>query len=209
MLDPGATHGLGAEIPGLIFAYRFREGAAERLDARAAARALHEPGTWLWLHLALADPGARDFIAGAAIPERARALLLSADEHLRLEPIVDGVAGVFADFLREVEGESRALGRLRFALTETLVISGRRDALGGIARTLQAIDEGRRFPHAVALLETIVDHFADAVAQVAEELADKLDAIEDRVLDEQPSDERLSSRPSSSCRQRLSSASSG
>ena len=65
MLDPGVTHGLAAEIPGLVFAYRFREGAAEQLDNVEAARALHEPGTWLWLHLSLSEQGARDFIAQA------------------------------------------------------------------------------------------------------------------------------------------------
>ena len=195
MLDPGATRGLAADIPGLVFAYRFREGAAERLDAGEVARALHEPGTWLWLHFSLAEQGARDFIAQASIPERARALLLSDDEHLRLEPITGGVAGVFADFLRDLDGESRGIGRLRFALTDTLVVSGRRSALGGISRTLKALDEGARFPHAVALLEAIVEHFADATASVAEELADTLDAIEDRVLDERTSDERLSLGP--------------
>ena len=173
MLDPGASRGLAADIPGLVFAYRFREGAAERLDAGDVTRALHEPGTWLWLHFSLAEQGARDFIAQAAIPERARLLLLSDDDHLRLEPIEGGVAGVFADFLRDFDGESRSIGRLRFALTDTLVISGRRSALGGISRTLKALDEGARFPHAVALLETIVDHFADATASVAEELAER------------------------------------
>ena len=195
MLDPGVTHGLAAEIPGLVFAYRFREGAAEKLDNVEVARALHEPGTWLWLHLSLSEQGARDFIAQASIPERARALLLSDDDHLRLEPIAGGVAGVFADFLRDMDGETRGIGRLRFALTDTLVISGRWSALGGISRTLKALDEGARFPHAVALLEAIVDHFADATASVAEDLADQLDAIEDRVLEERTSDERRSLGP--------------
>ena len=183
------------DIPGLSFAYRFRDGEAERLDGPAAARALHEPGGWLWLHVILTAPGAREFVGEAPIPERARAILLSDDDHLRLEPVAGGVAGVFADFLRDMTEDTRAIGRLRFALTDTLVISGRRDALGAIARTLDAIGEGCRFPHAVALLETIVGHFADAVAQVAEELADTLDAIEDRVLDSQPSDERRSLLP--------------
>jgi zinc transporter len=195
MLDPGVTHGLAAEIPGLVFAYRFREGTAEKLDNFEAARALHEPGTWLWLHFSLSEQGARDFIAQASIPERARALLLSDDDHLRLEPIAGGVAGVFADFLRDMDGETRGIGRLRFALTDTLVVSGRWSALGGISRTLKALDEGARFPHAVALLEAIVDHFADATASVAEDLADQLDAIEDRVLDERTSDERRSLGP--------------
>ena len=158
---PTSTRSAEAGVPGLTFAYRFREdGTAERLDGVAAARALHEPGGWLWLHLDLTQPGASAFVQDlAGIPERGRAILLSGDDHLRLEPLAGGVAGVFADFLREVEDEKAALGRLRFVLTDTLVVSGRREALGGIARTLDAIGAGQRFPHAVALLETIVGSF--------------------------------------------------
>ena len=129
---PDSTKATATEVPGLTFAYRFREGAAERLHAAEAAHALHEPGGWLWLHLGLAEPGASDFIAHLdAIPERGRAILLSDDDHLRLEPVEGGVAGVFADFLREIEREGETFGRLRFVLTDTLVVSGRRDALGG------------------------------------------------------------------------------
>lgn len=196
MLNPDPAGPVTTSIPGLTFAYRFRDGAAERLGGADALRALHEPGGWVWLHLGLAEPGARDFIAQLdAVPERGRSILLSADEHLRLEPVAGGVAGVFADFLREAEGEGQTFGRLRFVLTDTLVVSGRRDALGGVARTLDAIDAGQRFPHAVALLESIVGHFADAVGQMTEELAETLNAIEDRVLDQQPSDERRSLAP--------------
>jgi Mg2+ and Co2+ transporter CorA len=177
-------------FPGLTFAYRFRDGVAERIAPLDVSRALAEPGGWLWLHLALADPAARIWIEQEApIPDRARAILLSEDDHLLLEPIAGGVAGVFADMLRECAGESHDLGRLRFALTGELVISGRRDALGAIARTLQSIDAGKRFPDAVALLEAIVEHFADTVATVVEELADTLDLIEDHLIDNKVHDE--------------------
>jgi zinc transporter len=196
MLDPDSTLTADADCRCLSFAYRFRDGEAEALDGPAALKALHEPGGWLWLHIAMAEPGAQAFVERIdALPERGRAILLSDDDHLRLEPIGSGVAGVFADFLRDVDADARTIGRLRFVITDTLVVSGRRDALGSIARTLSAIEEGRRFPHAIALLEAIVGHFADAVAQVTEELVDTLDTIEDRVLDDQPGDERRSLAP--------------
>ena len=191
MLDLDSHDADGGSFPGLHFAYRFHDGAAERIAPAGLRRALKEPGGWTWLHFSLDDDGVRNWIAQeAAIPDRAKAILLSDDEHLVLEPIVGGIAGVFADLLRDDQDKTRQLGRLRFALTKDLVVSGRRSALGAIARTLEAIDAGKRFPDAVALLETIVGHFADSVAVVAGELADTLDLIEDHVIDDDiPGDE--------------------
>jgi zinc transporter len=180
-----------AESPGLIFAYRVRDGRAEPIDKRDVARALHEPGGWIWLHFALTDPAARAWIEQAApLTPRARTILLSDDEHLVLEPVEGGVAGVFADLLREVEGENRSLGRLRFALTNELVVSGRRDALGAVGRMREAIERGRQCPDAVALLEAIVGHFADAVGGVVEELSETLDQIEEHLIDNAMRDEQ-------------------
>jgi zinc transporter len=178
-------------FPGLSFAYRFRDGSAELLTACDIPAALAEPGGWIWIHLSLADPYARDWIAQTApLPERGRAILLSDDDHQILEPIEGGVAGVFADLLREFAGETRELGRLHFALTDTLVVSGRRAALGAIQRTLDALGKGKKFPDAITLLEEIVSHFADAVAMVAQELSDTLDAIEESLIDDASAGER-------------------
>jgi zinc transporter len=191
MLDQLARSDAKPGISGLSFAFRFREGAAERIEAGNLHQALNEPGGWIWVHPDLTDQSAREWIAREApIPNRGRDILLSEDDHLLLEPVERGVAGVFADLLREYAGESRDLGRLRFVLTGELVVSGRRDALGAIARTLETIDGGKRFPSAMALLEAIVSHFADAVAVVADELNDTLDLIEDRLIDDVVGDER-------------------
>lgn len=179
------------EFPGLSFAYRFRDGQAEPLTARDISAALAEPGGWIWIHLSLTTTYARNWISDVApLPERARAILLSDDDHQLLEPIEGGVAGVFADLLREFAGETRELGRLHFALTDTLVVSGRRAALGAIQRTLDALGKGKKFPDAITLLEEIVSHFADAVAMVAQELSDTLDAIEESLIDDATAGER-------------------
>ncbi len=192
MLDQTATVSAKADpdFPGLSFAYRFRGGQAEALAGRDIAQALAEPGGWIWIHLGLAEARARDWIAqDAPLPERARQILLSDDEHQMLEPIAGGVAGVFADLLRESAGGAPELGRLHFALTDNLVVSGRRAALGAIQRTLDALGRGKRLPDAMALLEEIVSHFADAVGAVAEELSDTLDAIEESLIGDASADE--------------------
>src|SRR3954464_11456249 len=93
MLDQ-VDHCAIGDCPGLIFAYRFRDGRAELLESCDIAAALHEPGGWIWIHLALTDEASRTWIERAApIPPRARAILLSDDDHLLLEPVEDGVAG--------------------------------------------------------------------------------------------------------------------
>jgi zinc transporter len=146
MLHVQAPVKADGDFPGLSFAYRFSDGHAEPLAGRDLSAAIAEPGGWIWVHLALTESAARDWIAHAApLPERAREILLSEDEHQLLEPIEGGVVGVFADLLREFAGETRELGRLRFALTDTLVVSGRRAALGAIQRTLDSMGKGKRF----------------------------------------------------------------
>ena len=110
MLDPNPIGPDDGLFPGLNFAYRFQDGRAERLSPADLRPALAEPGGWVWLHFGLTEEGARNWIAHeAALPERARAILLSDDEHLLLEPIEGGVAGVFADLLRDDAGENRQI----------------------------------------------------------------------------------------------------
>jgi len=200
MLDQVADNTILAksdpDFPGLSFAYRFRDGQAEPLAGREIAAALAQPGGWIWIHLSLSETYARDWIAHTApLPERAREILLTDDEHQMLEPIDGGVAGVFADLLRAFAGNTPELGRLHFALTDSLVVSGRRAALGAIQRTLDALGRGKRMPNAMALLEEIVSHFADAVGAVAVELSDTLDVIEESLIGDAEADERAKLGP--------------
>jgi len=112
-----------------------------------------------------------------------------------LEPIDGGAAGVFADLLRESAAGTRELGRMHFTLTDTLVVSGRRAALGAIQGTRNALGKGKKFPDAITLLEEIVSQFADSVALVAQELSDTLDTIEESLIDDASPGERLKLGP--------------
>ncbi len=179
-------------IPGLIWAYRFAaDGSSSRVpDEETRAAVAHKEG-WLWVHINLADARARDWIGETdVLPKDARELLLSADNHLRLEVYDETVAGVFADLQKEFGRESEDIAYLRFALNDRLVISTRKSALYSVEEARQAIDEGRRYSSAVSLLEAIVEKFADACSLICEELADKVDEIEDRIVDEALHDER-------------------
>lgn len=90
---------------------------------------------------------------------------------------------------------TRELGRTHFALTDTLVVSGRRAARGAIQGTLNALGKGKKFPDAITLLEEIVSQFADSVALVAQESSDTLDSIEESLIDDASPGERLKLGP--------------
>src|SRR5262245_750977 len=147
--------------PGLVWAFRFRP------DGRAQALAPGEPldphDGWLWLHLNLADTRACLWLGEREVLPAARALLLSNDNYQQLHVIGDCVYGVLADLVRDLDKPSEEIGFLRFAMTERMLISGRRHPLQSVAAARQAIEDGRRLTSVAALLEAIVEHAADGM----------------------------------------------
>lgn len=184
-------------IPGLMWAYRFREGyAPEPLDPREVSGALAAEDGWLWLHFSLTDKFARTYIAALGqIPERARALLLDSEERLGIDAAEDAVFGVFADFERDLDRATDEVGRLRFALTERLVVSGRRHPLRSVEEIHQAVHSGFAIKGAGGLIEAILDRFCDAVARLAATMTDELDRIEDHIVADDVERERARLMP--------------
>jgi zinc transporter len=177
-------------LPGLVWAFRIRaDGSAEELPAEQPIADRHDG--WLWLHFNLTDGR-----AGAALrslpdlPPAAVALLLTTDEHQQLHVRGDGVYGIFADLVRGLGGATEELGFLHFAMTERLLVSGRRRTLAAVEATRQALREGRKVPTIAALLEAIVEHVVDAIDGYAEELGRDLDWVEERILGTEVRDER-------------------
>ncbi|MBP0582107.1 transporter [Labrys sp. LIt4] len=182
-----------AAIAGLIWAYRFREGyEPEPVDPRDVPAALAAEDGWLWLHFSLTDRLARDWLSSFEdLPEEVRALFLAKDEPLGLHTIDHVIFGVIADFHSELGGESDHLGRLRFALNERLVISGRRHPLRSVEEIHRAVQKGLNLPAAGRLIETIIDRFCDSVARRVAGMTDELDTAEDRVVEDMAATERV------------------
>jgi zinc transporter len=80
--------------------------------------------------------------------------------------------------------------RLRFVMSERMMITARAQPVHSVEITKRTIEAGKRFPSAVAFLDAVVDQFADAVARMADRLGDELDQVEDHVMGEEASDER-------------------
>ena len=177
---------------GIVWAYRFHEdGSAEPIPDAELDAALAAHRGWIWVHLALADVRTHEWVSGhAPISAHAREVLLGRDEHQRLDIVGDEIVGILVDMQMEFGRETQETSRLRFVITDRLLISVRRRPLRSVELTRQALDEGRKFPAAVSVLDTVIDHFADAIAKWAERMGDELDLVEDRVLQESVRDER-------------------
>lgn len=182
-----------APTTGIVWAYRFApDGVASlipnsEVDAALAASA---PG-WIWVHLALADMRCRAWIAQAApVSELARELLAGPDRHMRLDIIGHEIVGVVPDLHQGFARAGEDIVRLRFAMTERMVITARQQPAHSLELTRRAIESGKRFPSAVSFLDAVIDQFADTVAHMADQLGDELDAVEDHVMHEEPADER-------------------
>jgi zinc transporter len=79
---------------------------------------------------------------------------------------------------------------LNFAMTERLVVTGRRQSLQAVEAVRAALLGGRRIASAAALIEAIIEQAGVGVDGLLENLARELDRIEDMVLIDSVPDER-------------------
>ena len=124
-------------LPGLVLAFRFHaDGRAEELPADRPVDLSTGDGSWLWLHFNLADKRAWQWIASlAGVPQAARILLVALHDHQQLYATADCVYGVFSDLVRDLDRTLDQTGHLNFAMTERLVVTGRRQSLQAVEAT--------------------------------------------------------------------------
>jgi len=177
---------------GIVWAYHFDPDGTARLVANeGVGEAIASHVGWTWVHLSLADARCRKWIGHSTfMSELARETLLGADEHMRLEVVGDEIVGVVPDLQQEFSQAGDLLVRVRFVMSERMLISARRSPAHAVERNRRAIESGKRFPTAISLLDAIVDQFADVVGHMAEQLGAELDTIEDNLLHDEPADHR-------------------
>ncbi|MEN3381482.1 MAG: zinc transporter [Hyphomicrobiales bacterium] len=177
-ISADAQSGLGV-VPGLLWAFRIhQDGAADALAIEQPIDNRHDG--WLWLHLDLADGRAMAWLRSAKLPAPAVTMMLGRDRHQQLHTMGSYIYGIFADMVRRIDGVSDETGHLRFVMTERMLISGRHHALCSVEAARTAIEgNGRRLTGVAALLELIVEHVAEAIDRIADDLGTELDGIED------------------------------
>jgi zinc transporter len=190
--DPPAS-AMGDAAAGIVWAYRFHaDGGSDKVAPGEIGAAFGEHGAgWVWVHLALADNRCRTWIAQhAPISELARDVLAGPDKHLRLDVLGQEIVGVVPDLHQELAHPGEDLVRLRFVMTERMLITARQQPVHSVERNRRAIESGKRFPTAVSFLDAVIDQFADAIGRMAETLGDELDKVEESVMHEEPADEQ-------------------
>jgi zinc transporter len=176
-------------IPGLVWGVRCSGATAAPIDEDVAAP---EPGEWLWLHFNLADMRAQKWLSACTlVPKPGLERLMSKDDAQQLVPLGECVAGVFFDLVHDFDRAIDDFGLVRFALTDRVLITGRRRALSSVEAVRQRIEAGHRYASPVDLLTAIVEQIASTIDVMVEELGTEIDSIEDTILKEGDQDDRI------------------
>jgi magnesium transporter/zinc transporter len=182
-------------FPGLLWAMRFDEtGRGELLNRDEVIPPLGSFGAgFLWLHLNLVDARLGKLIEDGQLgPKRVAEAAFSRDEHQRV--VVEGafIGGVVADLVRKPESQEVLpdVGRLHFLIGPQYIVSGRRQPVASPEAAREAAAEGESISAPILLLETLVGHAIAIIADGGTRLADELDAVEDRILDQPVRDDR-------------------
>ncbi len=174
-------------LQSVVWGYRFSEtGEAEELTGAPLRTAIEQQESWIWLHFDLTDTRARAGILSLPhLPEEAVEMLLSTDEHQRIETIGHAVAGVVADFERADTLEVRQMTRWHFCMVPHLFVSARRRPLLSLNTMQHAIQTGRRIIGVAGLFHAIIHAFAAAMAALVTQYTTALDEVEDGLLEAQ------------------------
>ena len=153
---------ISAEIPGLVWAYRFLPGESRcvRIAADSSIEALMEGEGWLWVHLALSDARTPSLIERiTSLPQNALSTLTSHDTQAAITVSDDMVYGTLVDFERTFDTETKTIGWLHFAVTDKIIITTRLHPLRSIDRVKAAVEKSARCARPIDLFEMMVVEF--------------------------------------------------
>ena len=182
--DPQVAGLAASDVPCLVWAYRFdAEGRATPLDA-ASAFAVPPGEGWVWLHFDLADTrsaGVLERLPG--LPPEALELLEDSAEMIQLAAEPEMIAGTAPDFIHGAEPDPRKMTTWRFAMEPRRLVTARRRQVRTLGALHEALRAGRRFPGVLHLFDAVIDGLADSMALLARRMSERLDFVEDALLD--------------------------
>jgi zinc transporter len=180
------------DLPGLVWAYRLAPGEVPRaIPAAEVEAALEAEEGWVWLHVHLVDQRAHGWVTHAcALPASACAILEGHDDGFALGEEAGVVHGIAADFHKEFDRTSGQIGRLVFAVSEHLLVTGRRHPLASVEEVRKKLDAGFSPATAFDLFAAIVFGFCRNANARLRTAGDLLDAVEDHLVNAQLGNER-------------------
>ncbi|MCO5066622.1 MAG: hypothetical protein M9924_19755 [Rhizobiaceae bacterium] len=180
--------------PGLVWAFRggVPSQAAKRLTAEEIPAALAERQGWVWLHVDLVDQRIHGWLETmCALPKASCAVLEGHDQGFLLDHEDGVVHGIAPELHGEMEKTSSTIGHLHFAVTEHLLVTGRRHTLASVKEVQSALAAGKLRPgSAFDLFEAIIAAFGRNAGRRLAEAAAQLDEVEDHLVMERLADER-------------------
>jgi zinc transporter len=178
--------------PGFICAFRFAGAEALRLSWDEARREIVGDGP-TWLHLSANDDTVESWLTGVtAMPDVAREFLNGEDKRPRVHMGGTFMYGVVADLERVAEtpeadpnaqATRRATGALRFYVDRNRMITVRAQPLQSTDRLRHAVLEGAMFRDTVDLFAGLIRALNETFADRIDEIGDRLDDVEEGVLD--------------------------
>ena len=79
--------------------------------------------------------------------------------------------GVFADLVCDLNGLTEEIGFLHFALTERLLVTGRRRSLSAVNVTRKLVRSGGKIPTPAVLLQMLLEQVVNSVDRYADDAA--------------------------------------
>ncbi len=179
---------LSREIPGLVWAYRFTPGETrcDRIAIDSSVENLKQTGDgWIWVHLALSDARTPALIEKIFdLPGDVVSTLTSHDTQATIAVTDDIVHGTLVDFERTFDTETKTIGWLHFAVSDSFVITTRLHPLRSIDRVKAAVEKTSRCTRPIDLFEMMVVEFQRTLISLVLELTEELNVIEDDVYGE-------------------------
>lgn len=179
-------------LPGALWLYAGRAGrSAAKLRPEDLRRALAEDD-WVWVHLDLLDQRVHRWVGEVCgLAPDAAAVFAGGDGGASFQARDGMMWGMCPDFGTDAARPSNRVGRFAFWATERLLVTGRRQPLESLWRGHAALAAGAEHATAFGLLAAIVVDFCHTAALQLRGAEAELDAVEDRLLASETSDERV------------------
>lgn len=169
---------------GLVFAYELElDGRPHELTVPAAEEALASGRGLVWLHLDLTTTPAKRWIETRSwLPEDAREMLLTREDHTQYRLLENGLTGILKDFHRELEAVDWRVGQLHFYVDRNRLITARRHPLAALDHARQSLLRGAAEAESgIALLGLVIEALADVLDDASDKLGREIERVEDHM----------------------------
>ncbi|ACB35872.1 Mg2 transporter protein CorA family protein [Leptothrix cholodnii SP-6] len=182
----------GSDAAGLICGYLFAptatpigaEAAAAWLKADLAADdGTPAPDSFLWLHFNLADKAAERWLAEHTDLAEAFFDTLRGGLHsTRVERVEQTLLAVVNDLQFDFAFEPSDTATLWICLNRRLVVTGRRKPLRSVDQLRVSVRDGEPVRSSADLLAQLLRHQVDVLGDLARQMTNRVDEVEDRLL---------------------------